>query len=677
MHPLRQQPILESLILVAGMISIMLLIQGTNTWIALSTTKQNPPIAKSEDGDMTSLRNVVGNNPNCPFNPPDRLGQTEGGVFTQAEVTTDGFNKIGEIFKSATAVIDAKIDVKNKGDSGAQPRLNTITGKDTGIKFYKVTSMHAPDLSEGKPAGQIAEIPAAKGDQVRVPFSGWRILNGTKIFGMVMSIEADGIRIANSRNDRPIDGGGGYDLYITGITVDPEIRRRYDKANKEFGRTCMPEVSIEEVIGTANGNIKVALRDKGALLPLNSGLFWSSEASTVMTIEGDKKTPSAVQPAQNQPQPAAPGAPAAPADPAAPGTPATITPGPVVQLNTVQDSIIMIDRAIANVKKIVSGGATQTRTRILLLGDSNTANENFGRVEMTWKSNQSNKIEYKKIAKGEWSTGNLMNQLRLEKDIDNNSVNYTDFKYALILIGLKDSDNFSVELFKTNLKAIVDKLLEYKVIPILQTINDFRTETGRKETAEAINAAIIAVADEKKIPYVDTSEYIKVGHMTKDGFHYNTRNYGPNYCKGSVKEGDCNPPKDDADSLTSPISGHGIRNAILREAIKMIEKNLESVNQSIVVTANTSRTGLKPLTLFGVQAQTAPESIISILQSYGSSGYLCYDFGGLSCVPATLSTIEGRAVRVDVMVDKSYPAKPICVSRTNSCNGGVFLDPNL
>ena len=297
------------------------------------------------------------------------------------------------------------------------------------------------------------------------------------------------------------------------------------------------------------------------------------------------------------------------------------------------------------------------------------------------KVNRTSNFLFTKSAKGGLKIEELLAQTNANKAADGTTpVTLSEYKYALILIGLGDSsNNFSEAAFSSKLKNLIQLLVDSKVVPILQTINDFRDEDGRKATADAINKAIIAVAGEKKIPYVDTRDYIKVGHMTKDGFHYNTKTYGPSYCIGTGSTDSCDPTDLDAisDDLNSPTTGHGIRNAILREAIRKIEKELEPLNQSIVVTANTSGTSLKPLTLFGVQAQTASESIISILQSYGSSGYLCYDFGGLSCVPATLSTIEGRAVRVDVTVDKSYPAKPICVSRTNSCNGGIFLDPNL
>lgn len=675
MHPLRKQPLLELLILLAGMISIMLLIQGTSTWIALSTTKQTPAIAKKEASDLRPVQAA-----SCPYGSPDFLGSTQLPKFTASTAPVDGINKIASIFAGSTLVSGAKMDFPNPGDSAAQPRLNTIVGKSDGLKFYKAVG--AQDYT-GPSYGHIVEIPTTVGQEVKVPFAGRRILNDTNLFGLVFSIESDGVRIANSRNDSPT-GAEGYNLYITGIIVNPKLIERYNKGNNQFDRSCMPEMNIGDILGTARStSIKVALRDNGRLLPLNSQLFWNNEGAVVMDIV-KKDGKDTTVPAQNQPPAAAPVAPAVPAAPAAPAgpggpggpvAPATTTPGPAVPLDKIQKSINLSDAAIAKVKTLASQGGTQNRSKILLMGDSNTANPNFGTNQITWNFINDKNLSLEKLAKGEWGIYDLST---------NPTKTYVEFKYALILIGTKDTDtDFNKSTFETNLRNLINKLTPFNVIPILQTIAEFRNEgkeyDARTTRADLINKSIKQVATDLQIPYVDTTTYIKSTHMTKDGFHYNTKRFGPDYCNGDVEKGNCDPPYLDtvADDLNSPITGHGIRNVILREVINLIESKLSSGNRTIVIVSNRSGGVLKPLTLFGVQAQTASESIISILQSYGSSGYLCYDFGGLSCVPATLSTIEGRAVRVDVTVDKSYPAKPICVSRTNSCNGGIFLDPNL
>ena len=664
MHPLRKQPLLEFLILLAGMISIMLLIQGTNTWIALTTTKQTPAIAKKEASDLRLVQATA-----CPYGPPDQLGSTQLPKFTASTASSDGINKIATIFDQATQV-DVKIDFPNPGDQNAQPRLNTIVGRSDGLKFHKANGgeIYNSNISYG----HIVEIPTTFGQEVKVPFAGRRILNGTNLFGLVFSIESDGVRIANSRNDKPT-GAEGYNLYITGITVNPKLIERYNKGNSQFDRSCMPEMNIEDVLGTAKGtSIKVALRDNGKLLPLNSQLFWDSKGAVAMDIVGkDSKGVDVIQPANSQPPAAVPVAPAAPATSLSGGTVTALRTA--VQRQTIYNSITidiptkdkLIPILIANI----------TRNKILLIGDSNTYNPNFT-ITKTSITGAKDEMQ-KKVAGGGRGSSEALVELNKESSL-------AQYKYALILIGSKDTDTDTdtesemVSTFKNNLEKMIDKLVgkEIGVIPIIQTISDFRDQGDRLGKISKINEAIIAVAKEKKVVYVDTRSYINAGHMTADKLHFNTKNYDQKYC--GIGGSDCNPPLDDAsDNKDSPISGFGIRNIILQEVITKLEGLVERNNRTVIFSSNASPITLKSLNLFGVQAQTAPESIISILQSYGSSGYLCYDFGGLSCVPATLSTIEGRAVRVDVTVDKSYPAKPICVSRTNSCNGGIFLDPNL
>jgi lysophospholipase L1-like esterase len=680
MHPLRKQPLLEFLILLAGMISIMLLIQGTNTWIALSTTKQTPAIAKKEASELQKVAAST-----CAYSTV-----TLETTMTGDERLTNPTKDIKVYDPFDTSYLNEKVDSKTDWKRIANTKVDTnlpIIGSIFGYRpskpaFYRVKEKDGIEVQRGWQA-YLLGIPTTAGAELKTPRTGYDIGGGK--MGLVTYATSDQIAIHIGRHEYLTGVGnstapgyegkprsGGYWIYLKGIQVNPDIVAQYN-ANSST-RDRLPALRTGDVFACATGSeVKIAVRDNGPFQDILGDEWWSG-----VQVKSDFSTPLGGS-TTNPNNPVAPAAPAGSTTSGSNGTTSTTTtPGPPVPVATIQASIALPTGSIDMVKKLASQGNTEKRTRVLLLGDSNTANVNFGRVEMTWKSNNSNKIEYKKIAKGGWSTVNLMDQLRLDKDIDNNSVNYTDFKYALILIGLKDSDHFDSVTFTSNLSAIVDKLLSANVIPILQTINDFRNESSRKDTAETINNAIIAMAKEKKIPYVDTREYIKAGHMTKDGFHLNTKTYGLDYCNGTVTSGNCDPPEDKIkDDLNSPTTGHGIRNVILREAIRKIEKELDTLNQSIVVSANTGSAGLKPLTLNGVQAQTASESIISILQSYGSSGYLCYDFGGLSCVPATLSTIEGRAVRVDVTVDKSYPAKPVCVSRTNSCNGGIFLDPNL
>lgn len=663
MHPLRKQPLLEFLILLAGMISIMLLIQGANTWIALSTTKQAPTVAQNVRSELDDLQRVAATG-KCPYSASVSMGQTAGGKEMRTNPTSDPkvYDPFPPNYKNVskgtrppgTALASGQKDNK-------LPIIGTIFGyKPSNANYYEVLENNNAVLTGTTWTQYLLGVPTEIGAEIKAPQTGYDI-GGGKI-GLVVYATPDQVTIHIGRHEYLTGNGvaesGGYWIYLKGLCVNSEIVSKY-KANAG-SRTQLPELSKGELLGYATGTeVLLAVRDNGPFQDILGAEWWggvSNKDVSTSTPAGSTNI-----------------APAAPATNSNGTTSTTTSPGPAVSLSTIKNSINLNIQTIDEVKKIVSQGGS-ARQKILLIGDSNTANKNFRLVA---DQNATSNIDEDKVANGGWKVSDAY------KALNGKLSEMTKYKYALILIGTGDTeDPFLIKDFSKQLGQIVELLLSHNIVPILQTIAEFRQEgdggNSRIAKAQKINDAIFAVAQSKSIPFVDTRGYIKNQHMTKDGFHYNTKTYGFAYCFNDSKN--CDPPVDQIpDDLSNPTTGHGIRNVILREAIKKIESELDQNQRSIVISAssNATSTGLKPITLHGVQAQTAPVSIVSILQSYGSSGYLCYDFGGLSCVPATLSTIEGRGVRVDVTVDRSYPAKPICVSRTNTCNGGVFLDLNL
>lgn len=266
MHPLRQQPILESLILVAGMISIMLLIQGTSTWIALSTTKQNQPIAKKEASDLRLVQAA-----SCPSG----LGSVDRPGLAQSDL----FNDFTSIFNAALpTTIQPVQDIIHQSDiDGSRPQLNTIvdSSKIEITKVMNLNSSHKNLEPRRIQQNEIIGIKTTPGQSVKVPnVHSKRLLNGTNLVGMVMSASGDSLRFAFGRTDKP-NAAEGYNLYIKGLNISQPVLSKYTKG-VELGRSCMPEMSIGDILGTAVGSeIYLMLRDNGTIQPLLDKSWWA------------------------------------------------------------------------------------------------------------------------------------------------------------------------------------------------------------------------------------------------------------------------------------------------------------------------------------------------------------------------------------------------------------------
>ncbi len=266
MHPLRKQPLLEFLILLAGMISIMLLIQGTNTWIALTTTKLTMPIAKKEASDLRLVQAT-----SCPTG----LGSVDRPGLAQSDL----FNDFTSIFNAAVATtIQPVQDIIHQSDiDGSHPQLNTLIDSSK-IEITKVMNLNNShkNLEPGRiQQNEIIGIKTSPGQAVKVPkVHSKRLLNGTNLVGMVMSATGDSIRFAFGRTDKP-NAAEGYNLYIKGINISQSVLSKYAKGG-ELGRSCMPEMSIGDILGTAAGSeIYLMLRDNGTIQPLLDKSWWA------------------------------------------------------------------------------------------------------------------------------------------------------------------------------------------------------------------------------------------------------------------------------------------------------------------------------------------------------------------------------------------------------------------
>jgi hypothetical protein len=65
----------------------------------------------------------------------------------------------------------------------------------------------------------------------------------------------------------------GYSVHLTNLCVDPNLLALYRSSNSA-GRSYLPALRNEEVLGTAAGSLLVAVRDRGVFLDPRSRKDW-------------------------------------------------------------------------------------------------------------------------------------------------------------------------------------------------------------------------------------------------------------------------------------------------------------------------------------------------------------------------------------------------------------------
>lgn len=279
MKPLYKQPLVEAVILASGILCTVVLIHGVQNFIALGGKPVASQIAQKTNTDLVQV--AAGS---CEgLGDIDKRGQN--GSQDPAKVPTDAFNDFG-IVKDAGLTPAPAGDVKFGDTISAAERdalhINLdglIDGPITLANVWSVSSTYRATSGSSVKKNEVIAIRTTAGQVIKTPGSGRMILDGSNLSGMVMYVSNDGVRFANSRNDRPT-AQEGYNLYIWGITPDPGLASRYQCANDTLGRQKMPEMHVGDPLGTAKGEfIYLALRDNGAFQDLLDTSWWNGKNS--------------------------------------------------------------------------------------------------------------------------------------------------------------------------------------------------------------------------------------------------------------------------------------------------------------------------------------------------------------------------------------------------------------
>lgn len=158
---------------------------------------------------------------------------------------------------------------------GKAPQLSTIVKN--GVSFSRLYKVHkynydthqaSPSYEDYSPVSLLG-LSASNGQGVYTPQSGY-VLTKDGHTAMLIYATNSTVTLNWIGDDNAIVG---YSMHIDGFCVDPSLVALYRQLHSE-GRHKMPVLRPGQRIGTANGEVRVAVRDSGSWMDPRSKLDW-------------------------------------------------------------------------------------------------------------------------------------------------------------------------------------------------------------------------------------------------------------------------------------------------------------------------------------------------------------------------------------------------------------------
>ncbi len=316
------RPVLQ-LLVVFGVMTAVLAGQGVVSSRLTGSLTQSPSLASQSDESGLVKVQAGQPDPTCPNDAPVQYAWTENRTnmappkrmrYADAEWEYDSLNTT-YFTRHDTEADFQQTDFGLKSENlllrqnDPLDDLQYASNLMSSMFQYKLTHFknayvlkYTPAVIEDDPSAHkgnapALEIPSKPGWPICVPTTGYDIGGGYE--AMVVSVEGDritlhiGIHEYMDGNDPALGGcplgtnncKGGYWVYISGITVSPDIASAYalksgiqraDSLQREIThRIELPIVAPGKKLGTSNGNsVIVALRDSGPLIYASKHFLW-------------------------------------------------------------------------------------------------------------------------------------------------------------------------------------------------------------------------------------------------------------------------------------------------------------------------------------------------------------------------------------------------------------------
>lgn len=375
------KPIMQLVVMFVVMVAIVGVQQTAASYLSSNRSNVSTPSLSVKEGGRVDVQAGLPD-PTCPNDAPVQFALTENRTnmapprrmrysdapweydslsalyFTRHDSETD-FQQTDIGLKSENLLLrqndplDDTQNISNLMSSMFQYKLTRF--KNAYVLKY-TSAVIRDDPSPHKGNAPAIEVPSKPGWPVCMPTTGYDVGGGYD--AMVVSVEGDritlhiGIHEYMDGNDTSLGGcplgnnncKGGYWIYISGITVSPDIAGAYatkgglqrasDLQREITHRLELPIVAPGKKLGTSNGDsVIVAVRDSGPLIYANKVFMWGGSypvrddllpADATPTVRPTAPPPTS--PPNNTPGPTNPTSPPSTPRPTSPTTPQPTNP---------------------------------------------------------------------------------------------------------------------------------------------------------------------------------------------------------------------------------------------------------------------------------------------------------------------------------------------------------------
>lgn len=207
------------------------------------------------------------------------LGDTTNATNGQSGFNPDEFYNLEKYYNFNTTSADLSVSKDKFSNSQIDgngydmyPKLASVIGF-IPTKLNNTYYLKHKTKIEDQTSYPIVAVDITPGTPIKVPDSGYRILNGTDLAGMLMWTDGNSFVFQIGRADNPRN----IFLYVFDVCVDQALVDAYNKGNAA-GRNQLPELHIGQVIAKASGNtLRLGFRDGGKFVENRSPYVWDTQ----------------------------------------------------------------------------------------------------------------------------------------------------------------------------------------------------------------------------------------------------------------------------------------------------------------------------------------------------------------------------------------------------------------
>lgn len=284
-----ERPMAQTALILAVMAGVLTI---QNIFVTQLFPEHSANVAKRSANTLSKVAAL----PGCPVPALDGVEDRHPTFDATSATESDPFNNFGPAIAGLSRASESKQKFESVIPQGSIDAShiklgNVIDGAIVLTEAMTPSGSYANQNAQRPSDGTVIKIKTTPGQVIRAPDSGRQISgSGDRYTGMVTYASADGVRFANSRNDKPT-GNEGYNLYIWNINTNQAVISNYRRGHDEFKRKCFPQFRPGDVLGIAKGDfIYMALRDNGDFVTIRDTSWWDGKVTAGQAATGGGTT---------------------------------------------------------------------------------------------------------------------------------------------------------------------------------------------------------------------------------------------------------------------------------------------------------------------------------------------------------------------------------------------------